>query len=209
MTDMDSAPARLRCLADLDEASAILHPLRVQLLVATRQAQTSGELAESLGMSRQKVGYHLRELEKQGLVRSMLPSTDSSKHAEKRYVATATHFLLDPTLLGELAPQVESSPADPVGPDHLLAMSARLQAELHAVMRQTTSGRPSALAVAVDALLDTPVARTAFVQSVLTALKAAAAEHAAPAGSDGRTYRVLVGCYPIPDTSDSSTPETS
>lgn len=49
-------------------AVVALHPVRSQLLSELREPLSAAALAQQTGLSRQKVNYHLRAMEAQGLV---------------------------------------------------------------------------------------------------------------------------------------------
>lgn len=209
MTDASAADGDLDalvCVTDPEAAAAMLPPLRQQLLVALREPQTTAELGERLGLSRQKVGYHLRDLVRHSLAREApvgpeVPGDD--KHRDKRFRAAARHFLIDPRALGELAPGTDLCSIDPADPRRLLASGARMQAEVAASLTAAArrgERRPSALTIALDAEFQTPAARTGFAQSVLESVRNATDAHAVrvDAGdSSTRAYRILVCCYPF------------
>lgn len=64
-------PARMLDIAVIDEPSAAavtLEPIRARLLHELAEPASASTLAAQLGLSRQKVNYHLRYLEMHGLV---------------------------------------------------------------------------------------------------------------------------------------------
>jgi DNA-binding transcriptional ArsR family regulator len=204
-------PARqLQVVRDATSASALVHPMRLAMLQHLQEGgRTTGELAEEFGISRQKIGYHVRELASAGLV-EILPEDASTgkRHPEKRYVASARRYVLDPAILGPLSPRADD-PHDPAGAERFLASTCAAQTEVSRQMVEP-DGEPSlsgssTMSVALDAELPTAEARTRFVQSLVQATRSAAddassdaAGGAAPPDDDARTYRVLVLCYPRP-----------
>ena len=52
-------------------AAAALDPLRARLLAALAEPGSASTLAGQVGLTRQKVNYHLRTLEEHGLVREV------------------------------------------------------------------------------------------------------------------------------------------
>ncbi len=63
------AAAAIDVIQQADRASAVLHPLRRQILEAlAAEPGSASTLARRLGEPRQKVNYHLRELEQHGFV---------------------------------------------------------------------------------------------------------------------------------------------
>src|SRR5580765_154950 len=55
-------------IGDPDALQALSHPLRIRILDALRDPDSAAGVARRLGAARQKVNYHLKELERAGLV---------------------------------------------------------------------------------------------------------------------------------------------
>jgi DNA-binding transcriptional ArsR family regulator len=62
-------PALSSHLREAEALHALAHPLRVRLLEQLREPASAAELAPRLRQSRQNLNYHLKELERGGLVR--------------------------------------------------------------------------------------------------------------------------------------------
>src|SRR5205823_4953157 len=58
----------VQVLADSAQLAAALSPLRQRLLAELQQPQSASALAPRLGLSRQAVNYHVRELEREGFL---------------------------------------------------------------------------------------------------------------------------------------------
>src|SRR5262245_66620139 len=101
-------------LADLevidDPAAAVvaLDPIRARLLAALAQPGSAASLAGRVGLTRQKVNYHLRALEAHGLVRPVEERRWGGL-VERRGVATAASYVVFPPALVEAA----TGPAPP------------------------------------------------------------------------------------------------
>src|SRR5829696_7786673 len=54
--------------APMADTAVLLRPLRTRILGMLAEPQSAAGIARTLDVARQKVGYHLKELEKQGLV---------------------------------------------------------------------------------------------------------------------------------------------
>jgi DNA-binding transcriptional ArsR family regulator len=61
-------PAALEVIRDPSKASALLSPARLQVLERLAEPDSASNLSRQLGIPRQKINYHLRELESEGLV---------------------------------------------------------------------------------------------------------------------------------------------
>ena len=51
---------------DAERLGALAHPMRVQILEALREPASAATVARAIGQPRQKVNYHLKELEAAG-----------------------------------------------------------------------------------------------------------------------------------------------
>ena len=61
-------PADLLTVRDAAQAAALLQPQRLRLLEGLSEPDSAAGLARRFGLPRQQVNYHLRELERVGLV---------------------------------------------------------------------------------------------------------------------------------------------
>src|SRR6476646_9446981 len=88
-------------IEDIDQATALLKPIRLEILRRLGEPRTCEQLAEHFNDSAQKIYYHVKTLEKAGLV---------EKVAEKRvrgtvegyYQAKARSYWLAPSLVGKV-----------------------------------------------------------------------------------------------------------
>jgi DNA-binding transcriptional ArsR family regulator len=61
---------------DVREVAALTHPVRIAALAALRSPDSAAGVARAIGQSRQLVNYHLKELERAGLI---VPSGERRK----------------------------------------------------------------------------------------------------------------------------------
>lgn len=94
--------ANLGVLERTAAAAALLSPERLRLVRELAQPATAAELAKRLGEKRQRLNYHLRELEKAGVVR-LVEERPKRGLTERVVVATATAYVVSPEVLGPLA----------------------------------------------------------------------------------------------------------
>ena len=87
-----------------DPAAAVvaLDPVRARLLAALAQPGSAATLAGQVGLTRQKVNYHLHALEAHGLIR---PAGERrwGGLTERLFVATAASYVISPATLGAAA----------------------------------------------------------------------------------------------------------
>jgi DNA-binding transcriptional ArsR family regulator len=189
----DVAAPRQRLDVDVIEdpaaAAVALDPIRARLLAELAGPASAAALAERVGLSRQKVNYHLRTLEAHGLV-EMAGERRWGGLTERLLVATAASYVVSPGALGEAA----ADPAraqDRLSARYLIALAARIVREVARLARRAerTGKRLPVLA------LDTEI-------RFRSATERASRYHDA-AAPGGRSHRLLVAAHPLPQTPDS------
>src|SRR5215207_2831476 len=101
-----TAPALpdIETVADGRRAAALVqHPVRRRILVLARTPMSASEMAGRLGLTRQGVNYHVRQLERAHFL-ARAERRLRRNMVEQRYVATARFYVIAPELLGQLAP---------------------------------------------------------------------------------------------------------
>jgi DNA-binding transcriptional ArsR family regulator len=84
---------------NLETLKVIADPLRLQILeLLILQAQTVKELGEKLGLTANKLYYHVNQLEAHGLVQ-VVDTRQIANMIEKTYGATTQELDIDPALL--------------------------------------------------------------------------------------------------------------
>jgi DNA-binding Lrp family transcriptional regulator len=195
----------LEPVRDANRAELLLHPLRQRILSEAREASTAAEIARRVGLPPQKVNYHVRTLVDAGFLR---PAGRGLKRnlVEKRYRASARSYVLLPQVLGEMSPGALGD-ADRFSATYLMRLSALLQEEL-AVWLDADEGREKSaptLSLEAELRFESAEQRTAFADALQRAVTTVIAHHTSPAHDDqgrsrsGRPYRLVLGCYPVPD----------
>jgi DNA-binding transcriptional ArsR family regulator len=79
-------------------AEASLDPIRSRILAALTEPGSAAMLAARLGLPRQKVNYHLKELERHDLV-ALVEERRKGNVTERMMRATAASYVISPTAL--------------------------------------------------------------------------------------------------------------
>ncbi len=194
-------------IADPAAAVAALDPIRTRLLAELREPASAAELAARVGLTRQKVNYHLRILESHGLV-EVAETRRWGGLTERLLVATAAGYLVSPGALGDAA----SDPArtrDRLSAAYLIALAARLIREVGG-MAQRAEQRDARLPVfALDTAIrfSSPAQRAAFAEALATAVTQLAARYHDEQAPDGRWQRLMIGVHPVPADADPAHPD--
>src|SRR3954468_5834806 len=115
-------------IEDPAAASVSLDPVRARLLAALTTPGSATTLAAQVGLTRQKVNYHLRALERHGLV-ELVEERRKGNMTERMLRATAASYLISPAALSAVAPDPDRSP-DQLSARWLLALASRLVQEV-------------------------------------------------------------------------------
>jgi hypothetical protein len=199
-----TALTEVECVTNVERASTLLHPLRLEILERARSPLSASEIAAGMGLPRQKVNYHVRELHRADFLRKAGRRRKRNLY-EQRYIATASRYLLAPELLGPVQADWRKV-EDRLSAAYLLSLSARLQDDLSRVLREAEQQqkRVSTLSLDADLRFESPEQRERFALALRDALARVVAEHTSPdrqhdgTPGPGRPYRLMVGCYPVP-----------
>jgi DNA-binding Lrp family transcriptional regulator len=168
-----------------------------------REPSSATELAGRVGLSRQRVNYHVRQLARSGLLRRA-GQIRKRNLIEQRYQATARAYVLAPEILGPLAASGHT-PEDAFSAARLVALAAQAQTHVARAMRESAERgqRLATLSIAADIRFETPAQRQAFADALQAAVTDVIGRHtAAPASTrsgepaTGRPFKLLVACYP-------------
>lgn len=171
------------------QAAALLDPQRIALVRALMDGPDSASgLARRLSLPRQRVNYHLRVLEREGILE--LVETRRCRNCWERVLrATASAFVLGPELVGACGPR--EGGAHEAGT--LAAAALRAAA---AVAESAGSHDPrhgAALAIGVRVRFASTRDRNDFAHDLEAMVRSLAAEYHDPAGSEDLEYQFLVG----------------
>ena len=196
-------PARdIGCITDRAQAAEVLHPLRLEILRLAGEPISASELSPRLGLSRQRVNYHVRRLARSGFLRRA-GRRRRRNMIEQRYVASARAFLLSPELLGAVGAdwrRVE----DAASAEYLLALGCQMESDLIRVWRQAQAAgnRSSTLSLKSQFRFESVEQRETFTRALQEAVVRVVTEHTSPnlrpdgSAAPGRPYRLVLGCYP-------------
>jgi DNA-binding transcriptional ArsR family regulator len=197
------APVRdLGCITDRAYAAEVLHPLRLEILRLAREPVSASELSPRLGLTRQRVNYHVRLLARSGFLRRA-GRRRRRNMIEQRYVASARAFLLSPDLLGAVGADWRHI-EDPTSAAYLLALGCQMESDLIRVWREDKApGKPaSTLSLKSQFRFESAEQRERFTRALEQAVVRVVTEHTSPnlrpdgAAAPGRPYRLVLGVYP-------------
>ncbi|MEU2772005.1 winged helix-turn-helix domain-containing protein [Streptomyces sp. NPDC007162] len=184
-------------IEDPEAAAVSLDPVRARLLAELAVAPASATmLAGKVGLPRQKVNYHLKALERHGLV-ELAGERRKGNVTERLMRATAASYVISPAALPAVQPDPDRF-RDQLSARWLLALGARLVRDVGALITGAAKARKRLATYALDGEVRFASAadRAAFVQELTAGVSALIRKYDAPDAAGGRDHRIVVAVHP-------------
>lgn len=187
------------------QAAALLyHPLRLKILAALAKPDSATAVARRMNLPRQTVNYHVRELARANFL-TRAGRRKRRRLYEQCYVATARGFLFSPELLGSLAVD-PAHVQDRFSASYLLGLSAKMQSELSVAtqLAEEQNKHIATLSMNTEFRFRSAEQRTQFATELQEKIMEVVAKYSSPfknvddTPAEGRPFRLILGCYPIP-----------
>ncbi|HEX2443216.1 MAG TPA: helix-turn-helix domain-containing protein [Vicinamibacterales bacterium] len=179
-----------------DQAVVALQKTRRRLLAELVEPDSAAGLARKFGVPRQRLNYHLRELEHEGLV-ELVEERRKGNCVERVVRATARAFVISPDALGALGTTSEIA-NDRFSAEYLLGAAAnavRDVATLHSSARRAGK-RLSTLTLEADVRFASAEDRAAFADELASAMAALVARYHDDKAPRGRRFHLLTVVHP-------------
>ncbi len=175
---------------------ALSHPIRVWILDVLREPLSAAGVARRIGHPRQKVNYHLKELERAGLV-ERVGEQRAGNFIETLYRAVARTFVVSPQVTWG-SPQRAKAMAEQLSLQTLVALGERLQRDAAVLLdRAAFDGEEIASASVVgEVRFASADDRAAFMREYLAVIGPLFKKYAS---REGNPHVVLITVYPHPD----------
>jgi len=207
MTAVASQPGRVEVIRDPASAAALLDPVRLRLVEALGEGGDSATgVARRLGLPRQKVNYHLRELERLGLV-GLVEERRRGNCLERIVRARATTYAMDPSMLGALSPDPADEP-DRRSAAHMIAVAVRTIRELGELLRRAARAGRKLSTLTIDAQVRFASAgdQAEFGEELARAVARLVSKYHDERAPNGRTFRVVACAYQAITRPEDDTP---
>jgi DNA-binding transcriptional ArsR family regulator len=187
-------------------AVVALDPVRIRLLAELREPASAATLATRVGLSRQKVNYHLTKLQAHGLV-EQAETRQWGGLTERLLVATAAAYVVSPDAMGAAG----SDPArlrDRLSAAYVIALAARVVREVGGMARNAIreAKRLPVLGLDTEIRFASPVDRAAFAEELVAVVTQLVAKYHDEQAPDGRWQRLVLAVHPIPKDVDPTPP---
>ena len=178
-------------------ATSALHPLRLEILSELAEPESAAGLARRIGVPRQQVNYHIRQLEEQGLVK-LVGERRVRNCIERLVQAVGRSYMISPAALGELGADPERI-EDKTSAGYLLAVASQMIHDLAGLQHRT--GHPDndarTLALRADIRFKSREAQTAFAAELTEEVARLVTKYHTPRASKRRLFRVHASAYPV------------
>jgi DNA-binding transcriptional ArsR family regulator len=181
---------------DAEAAVIALDESRARMLAALSEPMSAATLAAASGWPRQRVNYHLRELERHGLV-ELIEERRKGNMTERVMQSAARSFVISPAALAAVAPDPSRSP-DRLSASWLLAVAAQLVRDVGMLMKGAARSRQRLATFTMDAEIRFASAgeRAAFAAELADAVARLAAKYHDESASAGRDHRLVIAVHP-------------
>ena len=179
-------------------ALAALEPVRARLLAELARPGSASSLAGQLGLSRQRVNYHLRTLEAHGLL-ELVREQRRRGLTERVMQASAAGYVVSPGALGQAAVAPKRT-SDRLSAGYLVALAARAVRETGDLIRGASRAGKRLPTLSLDTQLRFRSAadRANFTRELTDAVSGLVARYHDQDAPGGRVYRLIVMAHPLP-----------
>ena len=177
-------------------AEASLDPTRARLLAELAEPGSATMLAARIGLSRQNVNYHLKALERHGLV-ELVEERKKGNCTERFLRATAASYVISPAALAAVRPDPSRAP-DRLSARWLLAVASRLVQDVGELIGGATKAQKRLATFAMDGEVRFASAadRAAFAEELARTVTALVGKYHDETAERGRDHRVIVAVHP-------------
>ncbi|HEY4215940.1 MAG TPA: helix-turn-helix domain-containing protein [Gemmatimonadaceae bacterium] len=179
-----------------EQAAAVIDPVRGRILEHLREPDSAAGAARALHLPRQRLGYHIRELERAGLLESV-GERKQRNCVERLLQATARRYLVSPSALAT-GPLPSDLVRDRSSSDYLIAAAARTVQDVAALQRaaKETGKTLPTLTIETEVRFASPSDSHAFATDLARAVASLVAEYNDVEAPHGRRFRVVAAAHP-------------
>lgn len=177
-------------------AEVSLNPVRARLLAELAEPGSASTLAPRIGLPRQNVNYHLRALERHGLI-ELVDERRKGNVTERVMRATAAAFVISPAALAAVQPDPSRSP-DRLSARWLIALASRAVRDVGELIAGAAKARKRIATFAMDGEVRFASAadRAAFAEELAHAVTSLIGKYHDETAERGREHRLIVAVHP-------------
>ena len=200
----------VQVLQSLSAAATVLDATRLRILAGLREPASAATVARALGLPRQRVGYHVRALEREGLL-EQVGERRTRGTVERLLQASARSYVLSPEVLGRLG-ATRAEVQDRFSSAYQVAATARTLRDVAILQASAARAgkRLPTLTLESEVRFASAEDQSAFARELMDAVTQLAARYHQALAPDGRTFRfVLTGHPALTCGQDATSPDKS
>jgi len=194
----------INLVKDSASASSLLNPIRIQMLQKLKEPNSASSLSRELHLSRQKINYHLRELEKHKLV-ELVQENKKGNCIERIMKTTARHYLINFDPLGNLISRQDQI-NDRFSSTYLIAVASEMIQETALLQEKAEHAKKKlpTLTLQTEVRFSTPEKRSAFTEELTKLVAELTTKYNDDLSKEGRKFKLNLCSYPSPKNSKSN-----
>jgi DNA-binding transcriptional ArsR family regulator len=183
-------------LDQVGQISALFKPIRLEMLTMLAEPRTCGQLAEVFHTSPQKIYYHIKVLERAGLVVKVYEKRVRGI-MEGYYQAAAESYWLAPELINKLGGERRVNGQMSLG--YVLGLAGQVQSEVAPFLKH--EGEVPSLGISAQVNLKHGSDRAEFLEELQNAVQKIAEKYGSLEdeevnGGGEENFRLIFACYP-------------
>jgi DNA-binding transcriptional ArsR family regulator len=184
----------------------MLDPVRLAILQQLRAPGSAASVAAQLGAPRQRIGYHVRELERAGLVAPVSERAHGGL-VERLVQASAAGYVVAPQALGPMAPDA-ASVTDRFSTAYQLAVASRVIRDVCELRARAERARKTVPTLTLDTRVRVASAdaQHAFATELANAVARVVEKFHDDRSPNGRTFACAVSVHPHVVAADTGAP---
>jgi DNA-binding transcriptional ArsR family regulator len=197
----------VRLIEDARAVGVLADPIRRRILQRLDSPRSATAVARELGLPRQRVGYHMRQLEKYGFVETLREERRRGC-VERVMRRTSESIVLAPDSLTDDKLHT-AQVRDRFSSLYLIALASQMLREVTEAQAGATSEDKMlpTFSLQVDVRLATQQDKNAFAEELGREIARLAIKYHQPQSRGGRSFRVVVGSYPAPHSREAARPQ--
>ena len=187
---------RVHVVDDAESLQALAHPVRLRVLEALREPASAATAARAVDQPRQNVNYHLKELERAGLVEKV-GERRKGNFIEALYRAVAPTIVVSPRAAWSHPRRLDAL-REQLSLENLVVLGERLGRDAAVLLDRAAFDGEEIASAAVEAEVRfaSEATRAQFMEEYLRAVGPLLRKYGS---RRGQRYRVALAAYPDPD----------
>ncbi len=191
-------PIPVDVVAEPKRAQVMLHSARLELLENLGEPSSAAALARQLGLPRQRVNYHLRELEGQKLI-ELVEERRKGSCVERVYRRTGHSYAISTAALGRLGTMPDDI-RDRFSSAYQIALASLAVRDLGQLQTgaQAAGKKLPTFAMEVEVRFASADKRNEFAEELAATVADLVRKYHDDKARGGRKFRFYMGAYPRP-----------